>query len=185
MVEYLAPCSCRWRYRILFRFSSLIFQYHTCCCKSHFCCCCCCCSCSGVLCSLWFVRCSKFAACFPIYFTIILHFIGDNLSICASLRCILNHTSRQFMVFSLIFVFTCRKKNRFHQFYFQNGSTKFAALIDQYQLDKKSIFVFRVRKFRRIFFWCMHFLFIRYSQQTFIPPRPLNTRKINHLIFSL
>lgn len=34
--QYLASGSGRWRRKILFRFSSFIFQYHTRCCKGHF-----------------------------------------------------------------------------------------------------------------------------------------------------
>lgn len=49
---YLASCSLWWRHKILFWFSSLIFQYHTCCSKGHF------------LCSIYLVRLMRFVFVF-------------------------------------------------------------------------------------------------------------------------
>lgn len=96
---YLASCSLWWRHKILFWFSSLIFQYHTCCSKGHF------------LCSIYLVRLMRFVFVFCFFLIAIVrlsilrnfmslfsHFVGDYLSISATIRRILNSEDNKWRI---------------------------------------------------------------------------------------
>lgn len=144
---YLASCSLWWRHKILFWFSSLIFQYHTCCSKGHF------------LCSIYLVRLMRFVFVFCFFLIAIVwlcwcvsilrnfmslfsHFVGDYLSISASIRRILNSEDNKWRIFVVVVVHS-------HEFQsnilLSNEMTLFLTVIDQYRTkDKISIYLCRM-----------------------------------------